>query len=74
MKVRDRRGSRNSTAVSRVKTLSDGQLAPYMDNAVMGLGQALDGWRFHSAPRIEVERAIDAIVALWDEIESRNLT
>jgi len=72
MKVRDRRASSESS-IHRVRQIPDGMLAPYLDTAIMSLGQALDGWRFHGAPRTEVDKALDAVNALWMEVERRGL-
>jgi hypothetical protein len=73
MKTRDRRKSPSAPSVHRAERIPNEMLAPYMDTAVMSLGQALDGWRFHGGPRTEVDKALDALNALWQEVERRGL-
>ena len=57
----------------RTKKIPDGQLPMYMDTVLMNMGQALDAWRFSSGPADAVAEAIDALTALWVEIETRGL-
>jgi hypothetical protein len=73
MKIRERRRAASDQSLHRVEKVPDGMLAPYLDTAVMSLGQALDSWRFHDAPRREVDTALDAVLALWTEVDKRGL-
>lgn len=63
----------NTKAMERVKGMSDSDILSYLNDSTMALGVALDMWQHHSAPSSEVTIAVDAIVALWCEAESRSL-
>lgn len=71
MKIREQLTTQRS--IRRAQKIPNTDLPLYLDTAVMGLGQALDAWRFHNAPGQEVEQAIDAIAVLWSEVERRGL-
>jgi hypothetical protein len=61
-------------AKERIKRISNADypsLLSWFDNSVMGLGQSFDRWRFHGDPIEEVERHLDALQALFDEIKER---
>ena len=77
MRIREKRGDRshyqNEVAQVRAAKVSSALLGSYLDNAAVNLGQAVDAWRFHSAPAIEVERSIEGILALWDEVRRRDM-
>lgn len=57
----------------RASTMNSEELASYMDNSLMSLGTALDQWRFKSGPASEVALSLDALMALWNEVELRGL-
>jgi len=37
----------------------------------MHFGASFDAWRYHDQPIDDVQDSLDALVALWDEIKSR---
>lgn len=50
----------------------DGQNIPdHLDSIAVSLHQALDAWRFHNGSGEDVSLCIDALVALWSVVESR---
>ena len=67
-------------AYERAQKLSSEEAVRYLDNSVMALGQSLDNWRGSSSldaaagnPAEEVRMCVDAIVALWTELENRGI-
>ncbi len=61
------------TARQRASTLDTAQIGPYLDQTIMLLGQSVDQWRFKSGPASEVALALDALMALWNEVELRGI-
>ena len=68
-------------AYKRAQKLSNEEAVRYLDNSVMALGQSFDTWRGSSSldaatgnAAEEVRMCVDAIVALWTELENRGLT
>ena len=60
--------------LARAKKVDTSQLLIWLDNSVMGLGIALDRWRYHDAPSGEASMALEAVVAIWHELQARGLT
>jgi len=67
-------------AYERAQKLSNEQAVQYLDNSIMALGQSFDSWRGSSSldaatgnSAEELRMCVDAIVALWTELENRGL-
>lgn len=59
------------TARQRASVINDHEIGPYMENALIALGQALDMWRYRGGPASEVALTLDVVMALWNEVELR---
>lgn len=57
----------------RASLIDDRTLGQYAETVVIQLGQAIDQWRYHSGPASEVAMNIDALMAIWNEVEIRGL-
>jgi len=60
-------------ARKRVLSMDSSTIKSYLSETTMSLNIALDAWTYHGAPSEEVTMAVDALVALWTEVESRKL-
>jgi hypothetical protein len=60
-------------ARQRASTLTDQEIAQYLEVLTIQFGMALDQWRYKSGPASEVAMQLDSIMALWNEIELRGL-
>lgn len=63
--------SYDPTIVRRVQMIGDELLPEYLTNTIMGLNYVVDQWKHHNGPEDEVRQGVDAIIALWSEIERR---
>lgn len=60
-------------SVKRAKKITDGELPVYADTVTMALAAYIDQWRFHDGPASDVALALDALNAVWNEVEIRGL-
>lgn len=61
-------------AYSRAQMLDSPSLLQYFDHCVLALNSSFDRFRSaEEAPGEEVTMCVDAVVALWTEIENRGL-
>jgi hypothetical protein len=55
----------------RIKNLDRSSLLQWFDTSIMNLGASFDQWRYHGAPESEVTESLDALVAIWTELQQR---
>lgn len=55
----------------RIKNLDRPSLLQWFDTSIMNLGASFDRWRFHGGPEAEVTEAIEALSAIWAELQQR---
>lgn len=60
-----------SKAQQRAAKLDTSTLYITMDNTIMSLGAAYDGWRYKNTPPSEVRDCVEALQIIWAELESR---
>jgi hypothetical protein len=60
-----------SKAQQRAAKLDTATLYITMDNTIMSLGAAYDGWRYKDTPASEVRDCVEALQTIWSELESR---
>ena len=58
-------------AHQRAAKLDTTTLYMTMDNTIMSLGAAYDGWRYRGTPPSEVRDCVEALQVIWAELESR---
>lgn len=57
--------------LKRLQKTETSQLLSWMDTTLMALGQASDNWRFHGAEAGEVTLCLNAMYAIWEELQVR---
>lgn len=57
----------------RIKRLDTPSLLSWVDTTVMHFGASFDAWRYKDQPIEDVQDSLDALVALWEEIKSRQV-
>jgi len=60
-----------SKVQQRAALLDAQSLRVWLDTTIMGLGASFDKWRYHNGPSEAVTEHIQAIDALWAELEKR---
>lgn len=55
----------------RIKNLDRASLLQWFDTSIMSLGAQYDQWRYHGAPESEVTESLEALNALWAELQLR---
>jgi hypothetical protein len=55
----------------RIMNLDRPSLIQWFDTSIMNLGASFDQWRYHGAPESEVTESLDALVAIWTELQQR---
>jgi hypothetical protein len=58
---------------ARIKKLDTPSLLSWVDVTIMNFGASFDAWRFKDQSIDDVQEALDALVALWEEIKSRQV-
>jgi hypothetical protein len=62
----------NGQYLKRADSVDTAQVGSYMESIAISLHEAIDNWRFHSAPVSEVSTYVDALVAMWTSVERRS--
>lgn len=57
--------------VGRASRTETGQLLSWLDTTTISLGSAVDSWRYHNAPKEDVDMCIDALYVIWNELQTR---
>lgn len=57
--------------IKRARGIDGHQVPEHLDSIAVSLHQALDAWRFHNGSSEDVSLCVDALVALWSVVESR---
>lgn len=58
--------------VKRAEAIDNQQLREYLDSSIVALHQSVDAWRFHKGQQEDVALCLDAIIAMWNVLESRD--
>lgn len=58
--------------VKRAESIDSQQLREYLDSSIVALHQSVDSWRFHKGQPEDVALCLDAIIAMWNVLESRD--
>lgn len=58
--------------VKRASSVNDEQLKSYLDSSLVALHQAVDQWRYRNGSKEDVDLCLDAIIAMWNVLDSRS--
>lgn len=56
---------------ARLKKMDTPSLYNWMESTIMGLGASFDKYRYHDKGREELAEHIEALNAVWQELEER---
>ena len=62
----------SASYVKRASSVDDTQLKSYLDSSLVALHQAVDQWRYHNGSKEDVDLCLDAIIAMWNVLDSRS--
>ena len=63
--------SLNPLRPDRIRKMDDGQLKNWLNTSLMELGATYDHWSYHGGTAKEVDKVLNIVKDLWDELQSR---